>query len=395
MVRVDLVSDFHNKLLNVEPINLYDYKDAIKELLPLEKTIQCVKWHSEGDVLAHTNLVVKETYKLCQEIYDPIKRINLYLASFLHDMGKSLTTETHENGKITAYGHEQLGVHIARDFLKKYFPEFNYFRREEILSLVEFHKYPRQLVESKAHSERYKRLSCSVDTEGVYKLEIADFMGRIAEDRSSSLPVLETFKSKCHEYGVFGKCYEVPNSENWPLIVKNNVRWQVVFDYMSEDDQEELAKIRALYEKQPFEFILLVGPPASGKTTYRQNMSSFRVICMDDERQRLCGTPNDMSKNTEVFNNCFNVLNKAFKARENVIWDATSFTRKSRRVLLNAAREYGAFITIVHFDFPFPILLERNASREKKVPEDVVTGFYKRMESPKIYEYDKLIVVER
>ncbi len=260
---------------------------------------------------------------------------------------------------------------------------------------MEFHGHPKRLVDSDSSLERYRRLSHEVDIVGVYNLELADFLGRIAADKASALSVLKSFKSKCLEYNVFGKPYEIPNNVDLPILVKNNARWQTVFGYMEENDPEEMAEMNALYEKQPFEFVLLVGPPASGKTTYRQNMSNFKVICMDDERQRLCGTPNDMSKNAQVFNNCFSVLNKAFKARENVVWDATSFTRKARKTLLNMARQHGAFITIVHFDFPLPILLERNAIREKKVPEDVVRGFYKRMESPKIYEYDKLIVVDK
>jgi putative nucleotidyltransferase with HDIG domain len=391
---VDLVSEFHDKFIKVEPINLYDYKEAIEELLPLEKTIQCTKWHGEGDVLAHTNLVIKEAYQLCREISDPIKKANLYLAALLHDVGKPLTTEVHANGKITAYGHEQMGVHIARDFLKKYFTEFDYFRREEILSLVEFHGQLKQFAKDEASPECYKRLSCSVNTEGVYKLEMADFRGRIAEDRASSPSVLEVFKAKCQEYGVFGKQYTF-SGINLSNLAVNAIRWEILRGNLDEYTPSGISKVANLYSEIVPEFILLVGPPASGKTTYRQNMSNFRVICMDDERQRLCGTPNDMSKNAEVFNNCFGVLNKEFKAKTNVCWDATSWTRKARRVLIDAARWHGYSITIVHFDFPLPVLLERNVVREKKVPENVVVGFYKRIESPKIYEYDKLIVVDK
>ena len=115
---------------------------------------------------------------------------------------------------------------------------------------------------------------------------------------------------------------------------------------------------------------------------------------MDEERIRLCGDVNDMSKNQQVFNNCFKELNKSFKAGENVCWDATSPTRKARKTLINAARQYGAQIHIIFWDLTIATLLERNAGRDKKVPDNIVWKFYKEIETPASYEYEKLTIFD-
>ena len=385
---------FQEKILNIEPINLLEYVDEIPELQSLANTQQCITWHQEGNVLEHTNLVMKEVYKICQTIDHPEEKKNLYLAALLHDFGKPYTTFTKDNGKIVAYGHEQVGVIFARDFLKKYFPQFGFARREYILSLVEFHGYPKRMIKDGSDDLRFKRLSLEANTEQLYNLETADFTGRIGETTAKSIGYLEDFKQKCQNLDIWGKYWTLPNSQHLSIPVYNIARWNILFNGMKEDDVKRIEKIQQRMPKEPFELRIMCGVPGSGKTTYIAKLyPHIEKICMDDERAKL-GDVNDMSKNDYIFQICCKQLTKRMKARQNTIWDATSVNRKMRKLLINIARQNGAVVSIVYFDLKLDTILKRNSEREKKVPEEVVKQYYMKLQVPCAYEYDKLLVVD-
>lgn len=392
---MNTIKEFHDSILNCQPINLKDYKEIISELLPLETCLQDPAWHGELDVLSHTNMVMQETLAQMENFRQGFPRVALYIAALLHDVGKPETAKPKKNGYNSFHGHEKAGVWIAREFLKKYFPEFNFRQRELILNLVEYHGHPKRITEGHSHDARFKRLSLEVPTHFVHHLEIADFNGRIANDKEKALVVLDEFKKKCEELNIYGSTYQIPNSKYLSNLQYSIFRWNILMHKKDETDQREIERVIKLTNKSsPFDFTLLVGPPGSGKTTYRNQLSNMKIISMDEERNKLCGTPNDMSRNQEVFNNCFKEFNNSLRMGENVCWDACAVTRKARKTLLEAARHHGAQITIVGFDWPISVLLERNAARDKKVPDEIVWKFFKELEFPASYEYEKLVIID-
>jgi len=385
---------FQEKILRVEPINLLEYKDDIPEFKRLFGCQQHIKWHGEGDVLTHTNMVMAETLKLCQSVESIDERINLYLGALLHDFGKPITTFEKTVGHLVAYDHEQAGVSVARDFLKKYFPMYGFGRREYILSLVEFHGHPKRMAKDESDDLRFKRLSLEVNTEQIYTIEVADFTGRIGESAEKALSYLEDFKSKCQSLDIYGKYWMIPNSERLLMPAYNLFRWNILFNNISENSEKHMKRAEELMSKEPFCLMLMVGVPGSGKTTHIEKVyPHIEKICMDDERAKL-GDVNDMSKNDYVFDLCCKNLNARMKARQNTIWDATSINRKMRKRLIDIARRHGAMIGIVYFDITLETALKRNQERDRKVPEDVIEKYYKRLQVPKPYEYDKLLVVD-
>jgi predicted kinase len=393
---MNTVEQFHDLIVNCQPINLKDFKGVVGELLPLENCQQSLEWHGEGDVLTHTNMVMAETLTQMQNLREGFPRVALYLAALLHDVGKPDVAKPRSNnrGGFSFHGHEKAGVWRAKEFLKKYFPEYNYRQRDLILNLVEFHGHPKRMVEDNSHDDRFKRLSLEVPSNFVYNLEIADFKGRIANDIPKSLVALDAFKKRCEDLNIFEKGYQIPSSKHLTNLQYSIFRWNILMYHEKEDNQREIDRIIKLTDKPLQELTLLVGAPGSGKTTYRNTLLNSKVINMDDERIRLCGDVNDMSKNQEVFVNCFKELNKSLRAGENVIWDATSVTRKARKPLIGAARQHGAQVTIILWDLPISVLLERNAERDKKVPDDIVWKYFKELETPASYEYDRLHVFE-
>jgi len=79
----------------------------------MEKTEQNPDYHPEGNVFAHTLLVVDEAAKRRNESRNP--RVFMW-AALLHDVGKPETTKWRK-GKLTAYDHDIAGAVTARRFL--------------------------------------------------------------------------------------------------------------------------------------------------------------------------------------------------------------------------------------------------------------------------------------
>lgn len=89
------------------------------EINKLRNIVQDKEHHPEGDVYTHTLMVVDEARKIAnREKLSHVDTAILLLAALLHDVGKITTTEIHADDRITAYGHPEAGVNIAREFLQ-------------------------------------------------------------------------------------------------------------------------------------------------------------------------------------------------------------------------------------------------------------------------------------
>lgn len=93
----------------------------------LANTPQSTKWHAEGSVLNHTLLVMEEVAK---HDFESSEDYQLMMASaIVHDLGKIDTTEIHQGGKITAYGHEEKSykyIYELKDNLRFHFPDISW-----------------------------------------------------------------------------------------------------------------------------------------------------------------------------------------------------------------------------------------------------------------------------
>lgn len=398
------VKEFHDRIINLQPVDLFQYEDEIPEFKLLHDCEQSPEHHAEGNVLIHCNMAGQTVLQLMEaENINEKDKVLLYIATILHDIGKPCTSVFNEKkNKITAYGHDDAGVPIANEFLKKYFPEFQYKQREVVCRLIEQHMHPRMWIKDGTASViKFKMLSLAVNTKLLYVLSQADTLGRIAKDMKLSMHLLELFKQNCQDIGVWDKPYRVPLATHLDNASYSLARWNILMHNAAEDldtyDEAQATMIQP--PKKNFQLMLLIGAPGSGKSTIREHWIAqspdIKVISMDDRRKELTGSIEDQSRNNEIFGWQQKELRKAMEARQNTIVDATNTSRKLRKILWDIGRENGALCSAIYFDLSLDTLLERNSKRERHVPDDVVRRFYKTMQSVAPWEADMIRVIDK
>ncbi len=396
--------EFHDKIVNLQPVDLFQYTYDIPELRLLQTCEQGHEHHAEGNVLIHTNMAATIILHLIEQENVPEQdRVLLYISTILHDIGKPCTSVfNRKKNKITAYGHDDAGVPLANEFLKKYFPEFTYKQREKVTRLIEWHMQPRMRIKDGTATVTWlKMLSLAVNTKHLYLLSQADTLGRTANDMKLSMHLLELFKQNCQDCGVWDKQYRIPFASHLDNASYSLARWNILM-HKAPESNDTYDAAHAIMNQPPkpnFQLMLLIGAPGSGKSTIRDQLVAqypdLKVISMDDRRKELTGDTNDQSRNNEVFSWQQRELRKAMQARQNTVVDATNTSRKLRKVLWDIARENGALCSAIYFDLSLDILLERNAKRERNVPQDVVKRFYNTMQSVCPWEADMIRVVDK
>lgn len=147
--------------------------------------------------------------------------------------------------------------------------------------------------------------------------------------------------------------------------------------------------------------IMLVGIPGSGKSTFADAMkagSSDTIIVSSDEiRRSVMGDENDQSRNQEVFKFVRDLTVKALRKRNDVIVDACNISEKRRASFLHNVRSEVGFefeANCYILATPIQICMNRNAKRERKVPNDVIRRMLLDFEIPYFNEgWDHIAVV--
>tara|TARA_B100000700_G_scaffold68939_1_gene76326 strand:- start:387 stop:1634 length:1248 start_codon:yes stop_codon:yes gene_type:complete len=393
-------------------MNLIDFtKEAIKKeyvvndfinylspnfalLKELKNTEHDKEWHSEGNVEIHTDMVLKEIYKIIKENnFNNNKAITLTLSALLHDICKPNTTKEKEiNGKIRIVSpkHEEQGRSLLAFELLNY-PEINQKMYSDILSLVGYHNLPKLAVVKDDSEQNYKKIARLANTELLYWLELADMRGRECVDKKEQLEHLELYKEFCKEYNVWNNTNPYKKEidflkQQYDLsdLQKEFILSSFIRSYENNEIfmiEEELAKSYS-YRDKFSQLIILSGVAGTGKSTYCEKMKNlgFNIISLDNIREEL---KEDTKK---VLNTAKDRL-KVFLAKgENVVIDATNYRKDFRKVYAQLGFDYGAFVkNITLLDTKNNILL-KNKQRKAEVPEDVIDNQIKKFELPDALE---------
>ena len=143
-------------------------------------------------------------------------------------------------------------------------------------------------------------------------------------------------------------------------------------------------------------FIMMVGLPASGKSTYAKTWySDFEIISSDAIRKELFGDESVQKDNGKVFGEVFKrVKNNLLKGRD-VIVDATFINRKSRKGLLEMVSNIdGVTKEAIVMTTPYHVCVKRDKERDRTVGEDVIKKFLMRFQIPMYSEgFDNILIV--
>lgn len=128
-------------------LGLLDVVDLLAYVLPEIKNLQGVvqpkNQHSEGDVYAHSLLAIEK--------FDQTAELAVRYAILFHDLGKPQTRQI-RGGKITFYGHQNIGVDLARKLCQRL--KFSAHETEKICWLVKHHMVPHDFVKMKLATRR-------------------------------------------------------------------------------------------------------------------------------------------------------------------------------------------------------------------------------------------------
>lgn len=121
-----------------------------------------------------------------------------------------------------------------------------------------------------------------------------------------------------------------------------------------------------------------MGIPGSGKSYWAERHSNMfsgtEVISPDKIREMLTGDESDQTQNGRVFDLAHGRLRWLLMTneKESIIFDATNVQKFARQNLLDICAEFGAEPTLVVFDTPRALCLERNRNRSRVVPDHAI-----------------------
>jgi predicted kinase len=148
-------------------------------------------------------------------------------------------------------------------------------------------------------------------------------------------------------------------------------------------------------------FIILVGLPGSGKTTWRKTKvaQGYKgvVINPDDVRKSIFGAYFDPKKERNVWKYIYGKLRKALLKGETICFDATNVKKKRRQALIRLGHEYDAYLEAIYFKVPPEVALKRNVERpvDERVPLGIMIRMISNIQPPELSEgFDSVKVVD-
>lgn len=140
--------------------------------------------------------------------------------------------------------------------------------------------------------------------------------------------------------------------------------------------------------------VLAIGLPGSGKSSWFKR-NDITPLSSDMLRALLFDDPVEQRFQDLVFSNLRSMLKARLIAKRPVSYvDTTNLTPQERQNWIKLARDYGYEVQAVYFDVPLEICLERNAKRQRVVPEDVMRRMAAKLKAPEFGEgFSKITLV--
>lgn len=142
--------------------------------------------------------------------------------------------------------------------------------------------------------------------------------------------------------------------------------------------------------------VIMVGAPASGKSTYvKNNLKDYKVLSSDEIRKELFGDESCQSNNTLVFNTLYERARKYLLSGYNIVIDATCINIKERKRTLENFKDLNIERVAICINTPIEICYKQDQKRQRKVGKEVIDYFYSNFKVPTKEEgFDEVIIVD-
>lgn len=332
---------------------------------------QDFRYHAEGDVATHTQMVIAEFAKLPAFQQANLQTQEIFFASALmHDIEKRSTTVFEADGSISSHGHARKGEMTTRKLLYSSIPT-PFFVREKIAKMVRYHGLPLWIFEKQNPLKTLFQTSLEINLDWLANLAEADVKGRICADQAELLYKVDLFREFASEQG----CLQQPKQFASSL-------GKFLF-FQKEDGFADYTP----FDQSNNEVILMSGLPGSGKDTYVQKYcKNWEIVSLDAIRRQMKILPTDTKANGKVIQAAKEMAKKYLRSKTPFVWNATNITRTLRSQLIDLFTTYGAKAKIVYVEVPYQKLLEQNRNRTHIVPENVLHKMISKLEIPSVWE---------
>jgi predicted kinase len=144
-------------------------------------------------------------------------------------------------------------------------------------------------------------------------------------------------------------------------------------------------------------FIMMIGLPASGKSEQAKKLAAkydAEIFSSDALREEMFGDVNHQTNNDVLFKELHKRIRGCLTYGKSAIYDACNISYKRRMEFLKSLNKIPCEKITVIMATPYEVCLERNAQRERKVPEYVIKRMYMNFNVPFWYEgWDDIDIV--
>lgn len=144
-------------------------------------------------------------------------------------------------------------------------------------------------------------------------------------------------------------------------------------------------------------FFMMIGVPASGKSEQAKKFVAeydAEIFSSDSLREEMFGDVNHQADNDTLFKELHKRIREYLASGKNAVYDACNISYKRRMEFLKSLNKIPCEKIAVLMATPYEVCLERNAQRERKIPEYVIQRMYMNWNSPYWYEgWDDIQIV--
>lgn len=367
------------------------------ELVALGECPQTQCYHAEGDVAAHTSLVLEQVERILPRTESSAGAHTssvLRLAGLFHDLGKPARTVERQlpdgTTRYPAKGHAEEGAKALQVVLDREAVLWNLPLGVHVAvhSLVRNHMWPHGIEDVSPGA--MLRASHLADPRLLTALWEADTLGRVCNDPQSLAEKVEYAQAFLEEAGAV-----LPDSRGLAELqaterVRRETLRAVVTGHVSDEGAAQAWAARRERYGQGGSLTYTVGLPGVGKSTWARAWAERTggvVLSAEGARRR----DRKLARIRQLEG-----VTPVLRDGGSVLVDATNLRREARDHLLAAALLHGAEVRCVYFHSRLKTALGRQRTRpwDAAVPDEAIVHMRRESRFPSPDEYQTLLVVE-